>query len=91
MGHPRLDGEEYYSFVDEWVTAVHSRWPSKFSYFILFFFTCLLTINSDALIQFEDFKYPHAYNLLNKCKYINYGYDKNKKVLMLFSFKNRSR
>jgi hypothetical protein len=23
----------------------------------------------DALIQFEDFKYPHAYNLLNKCKY----------------------
>ncbi|KAG1098718.1 hypothetical protein G6F42_017944 [Rhizopus arrhizus] len=47
MGHPRLDGEEYYSFVDEWVTAVHSRWPN-------------------ALIQFEDFKYPHAYNLLNK-------------------------
>jgi malate dehydrogenase (oxaloacetate-decarboxylating)(NADP+) len=29
MGHPRLDGEEYYSFVDEWVTAVQSRWPSK--------------------------------------------------------------
>ncbi|KAG1189030.1 hypothetical protein G6F35_014156 [Rhizopus arrhizus] len=29
MGHPRLDGEEYYSLVDEWVTAVHSRWPSK--------------------------------------------------------------
>ncbi|KAI9250714.1 hypothetical protein BY458DRAFT_524364 [Sporodiniella umbellata] len=47
MGHPRLDGEEYYSFVDEWVTAVQSRWPN-------------------ALIQFEDFKYPHAYNLLNK-------------------------
>ena len=22
----------------------------------------------DALIQFEDFKYPHAYNLLKKCK-----------------------
>ncbi|KAI8086924.1 uncharacterized protein B0P05DRAFT_465638 [Gilbertella persicaria] len=49
MGHPRLDGEEYYSFVDEWVTAVQSRWPN-------------------ALIQFEDFKYPHAYNLLNKYK-----------------------
>ncbi|KAI8876367.1 malic-domain-containing protein [Backusella circina FSU 941] len=47
MGHPRLDGEEYYSFVDEWVTAVKSRWPN-------------------ALIQFEDFKYPHAYNLLEK-------------------------
>ncbi|CAO3702133.1 unnamed protein product [Rhizopus stolonifer] len=47
MGHPRLDGEEYYSFVDEWVTAVQSRWPN-------------------ALVQFEDFKYPHAYNLLNK-------------------------
>ncbi|GAA5801487.1 hypothetical protein EDC94DRAFT_548890 [Helicostylum pulchrum] len=47
MGHPRLDGEDYYTFVDEWVTAVHSRWPN-------------------ALIQFEDFKYPHAYNLLNK-------------------------
>ncbi|CAO3698589.1 unnamed protein product [Rhizopus stolonifer] len=47
MGHPRLDGEDYYSFVDEWVTAVQSRWPN-------------------ALIQFEDFKYPHAYNLLNK-------------------------
>ncbi|KAI9497582.1 hypothetical protein BDB00DRAFT_756204 [Zychaea mexicana] len=47
MDHPRLDGEEYYSFVDEWITAVTSRWPN-------------------ALIQFEDFKYPHAYNLLNK-------------------------
>ncbi|KAI8386821.1 hypothetical protein BD560DRAFT_382888 [Blakeslea trispora] len=49
MGHPRLDGDDYYSFVDEWVTAVQSRWPN-------------------ALIQFEDFKYPHAYNLLNKYK-----------------------
>ncbi|KAI9487563.1 MAG: hypothetical protein EXX96DRAFT_474784 [Benjaminiella poitrasii] len=47
MGHPRLDGEEYYSFVDEWITAIQSRWPN-------------------ALIQFEDFKYPHAYDLLNK-------------------------
>ncbi|KAI7864929.1 malic enzyme [Spinellus fusiger] len=47
MDHPRLEGEDYYSFVDEWVTAIHSRWPN-------------------ALIQFEDFKYPHAYNLLNK-------------------------
>ncbi|KAI8973003.1 hypothetical protein BDB01DRAFT_448331 [Pilobolus umbonatus] len=48
MGHPRLEGDDYYAFVDEWVTAVTSRWPN-------------------ALIQFEDFKYPHAYNLLNKC------------------------
>ncbi|CDH56833.1 malic enzyme [Lichtheimia corymbifera JMRC:FSU:9682] len=47
MGHPRLDGDEYYSFVDEWVTAILTRWPN-------------------ALIQFEDFKHPHAYNLLNK-------------------------
>ncbi|KAI7895154.1 malic enzyme [Mucor mucedo] len=47
MSHPRLEGEEYYSFVDEWVTAITSRWP-------------------DTLIQFEDFKYPHAYNLLTK-------------------------
>ncbi|KAI8579774.1 hypothetical protein K450DRAFT_240274 [Umbelopsis ramanniana AG] len=47
MGHPRLDNEDYYSFVDEWVQAVKARWPN-------------------ALIQFEDFKYPHAYNLLNK-------------------------
>ncbi|GAA5811424.1 hypothetical protein MFLAVUS_004861 [Mucor flavus] len=29
MGHPRLDGEDYYTFVDEWVTAVHSRWPNR--------------------------------------------------------------
>ncbi|KAF9427745.1 Malic enzyme [Entomortierella beljakovae] len=49
MGHRRLEGEEYYSFVDEWVQAVHTRYPH-------------------ALIQFEDFKYPHAYNLLNKYK-----------------------
>ncbi|KAF9580688.1 Malic enzyme [Lunasporangiospora selenospora] len=47
MGHRRLDGEEYYSFVDEWVHAIQSRYPN-------------------ALIQFEDFKYPHAYNLLHK-------------------------
>ncbi|KAI8094737.1 hypothetical protein BDF21DRAFT_376080 [Thamnidium elegans] len=47
MSHPRLEGEDYYSFVDEWVTAITSRWP-------------------DTLIQFEDFKYPHAYNLLSK-------------------------
>ncbi|KAI9026543.1 hypothetical protein CLU79DRAFT_742227 [Phycomyces nitens] len=47
MDHKRLEGQEYYDMVDEWVTAIHSRWPN-------------------ALIQFEDFKYPHAYNLLNK-------------------------
>ncbi|KAG0264170.1 Malic enzyme [Mortierella polycephala] len=47
MGHRRLEGEEYYSFVDEWVHAIQSRYPN-------------------ALIQFEDFKYPHAYNLLHK-------------------------
>ncbi|KAI9477912.1 MAG: malic enzyme [Benjaminiella poitrasii] len=47
MGHPRLEGDEYYSFVDEWITAITSRWPN-------------------TLIQFEDFKYPHAYNLLAK-------------------------
>lgn len=29
MGHPRLEGEDYYSFVDEWVTAVTSRWPGN--------------------------------------------------------------
>jgi malate dehydrogenase (oxaloacetate-decarboxylating)(NADP+) len=29
MDHRRLEGEDYYSFVDEWVTAVKSRWPSK--------------------------------------------------------------
>ncbi|KAI7897700.1 uncharacterized protein BX663DRAFT_527257 [Cokeromyces recurvatus] len=47
MGHPRLEGDEYYSFVDEWITAILSRWPN-------------------TLIQFEDFKYPHAYNILAK-------------------------
>lgn len=35
MGHPRLDGDDYYTFVDEWVTAVHSRWPSKFLFFMI--------------------------------------------------------
>lgn len=34
MGHPRLDGDEYYAFVDEWVTAILTRWPSKY------FFIC---------------------------------------------------
>lgn len=29
MNHPRLEGEDYYSFVDEWVTAITSRWPGK--------------------------------------------------------------
>lgn len=69
MPHRRLDGEEYYSFVDEWVTAVKSRWPSKLLY--LCYDNPLLTLSFhfiDALIQFEDFKYPHAYNLLNKCE-----------------------
>ena len=32
MGHRRLEGEEYYSFVDEWVAAIQNRYPSKFSY-----------------------------------------------------------
>lgn len=27
MSHPRLEGEDYYSFVEEWVTAITSRWP----------------------------------------------------------------
>ncbi|KAI7855110.1 hypothetical protein BDC45DRAFT_549610 [Circinella umbellata] len=47
MGHPRLEGDDYYTFVEEWITAIMTRWPN-------------------VLIQFEDFKYPHAYNLLNK-------------------------
>lgn len=29
MGHPRLDGDEYYAFVDEWVTAILTRWPNR--------------------------------------------------------------
>lgn len=29
MGHPRLDNEDYYAFVEEWVQAVKARWPSK--------------------------------------------------------------
>ncbi|KAL1922278.1 uncharacterized protein VTP21DRAFT_9817 [Calcarisporiella thermophila] len=49
MPHRRIEGEEYYSLVDEWVEAVLTRWPN-------------------VLIQFEDFKHPHAYNLLNKYK-----------------------
>lgn len=71
MPHRRLDGEEYYSFVDEWVTAVKARWPSTFVVSLLHDDDPLLTLSFyfiDALIQFEDFKYPHAYNLLNKCK-----------------------
>ncbi|KAI9021721.1 hypothetical protein CLU79DRAFT_752934 [Phycomyces nitens] len=47
LPQPRLQGEEYYAMVDEWVRAVTGRWPH-------------------VLIQFEDFKHPHAYNLLNK-------------------------
>lgn len=34
MPHPRLTGNEYYEFVDEWVTAVKSRWPGKYFYFL---------------------------------------------------------
>ncbi|KAG0936799.1 hypothetical protein G6F32_009986 [Rhizopus arrhizus] len=49
MPHPRIEGDEYYDFVDEWVTAVRSRWPG-------------------VLIQFEDFKNPHAYQLLSRYK-----------------------
>jgi malate dehydrogenase (oxaloacetate-decarboxylating)(NADP+) len=29
MSHPRLEGDDYYSFIDEWVTAVTSRWPGN--------------------------------------------------------------
>jgi malate dehydrogenase (oxaloacetate-decarboxylating)(NADP+) len=29
MNHERLDGEEYYAFVDEWVEAITGRWPGK--------------------------------------------------------------
>lgn len=31
MPHPRIEGDEYYEFVDEWVTAVRSRWPGTFT------------------------------------------------------------
>ena len=30
MGHRRLEGEEYYSFVDEWVHAIQNRYPSTY-------------------------------------------------------------
>ncbi|KAF9421663.1 Malic enzyme [Podila epigama] len=50
MGHRRLQGEEYYSFVDEWIDAIQNRFPI------------------DALVQFEDFTAPYAFNLLNKYK-----------------------
>jgi malic enzyme len=43
----RIDGHEYYEFLDEWIHAVYSRWPR-------------------VLVQFEDFKNPHAQTLLNK-------------------------
>ena len=29
MGHRRLEGEDYYSFVDEWINAIENRFPSK--------------------------------------------------------------
>ena len=44
---PRISGEEYYEFLDEFMHAVYSRWPG-------------------VLVQFEDFKNPHAQNLLVK-------------------------
>lgn len=72
MSHPRLEGEDYYSFVEEWVTAVTSRWPGTYQLRVIILITYILSyVNRflDALIQFEDFKYPHAYNLLMKCKY----------------------
>lgn len=68
MSHPRLEGDEYYSFVDEWVTAIMSRWPGKKRKILFEYFFYLILYISDTLIQFEDFKYPHAYNLLSKCK-----------------------
>lgn len=47
ISEPRLEGQEYYDFVDEWLHSVYSRWPR-------------------VLVQFEDFKNPHAQELLNK-------------------------
>ena len=49
LGYPRrrLQGRAYFDLVEEFVTAVQSRYP-------------------DALIQFEDFLTPNAYELLKK-------------------------
>jgi hypothetical protein len=42
----------------------------------------------DALIQFEDFKYPHAYNLLNKCIVILLLHDINN-ILTFYSHRSK--
>lgn len=45
--YPRISGEEYRSFIDEFVRAVQFRFPN-------------------ALIQFEDFLTPHAFEFLDR-------------------------
>ena len=45
--HERIDGDDYYDFIDKFVLAVKKRWPN-------------------VLLQWEDFKKPHAQNLLEK-------------------------
>ncbi|MEL7448705.1 MAG: NAD-dependent malic enzyme [Pseudomonadota bacterium] len=45
--HPRLTGDDYFSMVEEFVTAVQDKFPR-------------------ALIQFEDFLTPNAYELLHR-------------------------
>ena len=68
---PRLDGEEYYEFVDEFMAAVKLRWPRALSKLIsrkklIFQFCYFLNMHLFFTVQHEDFQTKHAVNLLKR-------------------------
>ena len=80
LRQPRLEGEEYLSIVDEFMEAVHTRWPKaivqvspffwSFTIFFLLSIVCGLFHATNLMIwkmcQFEDFQMKWAFETLQR-------------------------
>jgi hypothetical protein len=78
LRQPRLEGEEYLSIVDEFMEAVHTRWPKaivqvlpllRMSFFFLFNYGSLIhaiNLMIGKICQFEDFQMKWAFETLQR-------------------------
>lgn len=71
----RLEGEEYLAIVDEFMEAVHARWPKAIVQVLLFLNICFkdilvkyttYNVLLEPSLQFEDFQMKWAFETLER-------------------------